>query len=256
MFPSSEALARYRANRYPDIKVTQGTWQFLKWAGVQTLRGLTLSTAEVRQKVSQRFGKKVETPVEVKAEVLPEVLPEVRTEAVVEASAHPGVSHFGEQMAAITAPGATAGVQAQAALPHLASTPMPMMPQSATQARPVHVHAAGQTAVPRVAVPVSPFASGGAETARPATPMQPVLRDTQSPAPGVAASQPLRAVIPAPSLAPVALDLAVTALPARAPAIAVPRALPVPGASVPALPVPAPAAEKPAPARAREVPLS
>ncbi|NJR13634.1 MAG: glycosyltransferase [Phyllobacteriaceae bacterium] len=43
MFPSSEALARYRANRLPDIKVSQGTLQFLKWAAHQTTRGLTLA---------------------------------------------------------------------------------------------------------------------------------------------------------------------------------------------------------------------
>jgi cellulose synthase (UDP-forming) len=260
MFPSSEALARYRANRYPDIKVTQGTWQFVKWAGVQTLRGLSLSTAEIRMKIGERFAKKVEAPVEVKVEAAPEV----RIEAAVEAPVHPAVNQFAEQMASLSAPGAATAdhiapsVHAQAALPHLASSPMPVMPPvhqpAPARVQPVPLHAATHPAVPRVAVPVSPFASGGAETARPATPMQPASR-IPLPVQPAGSSEPGRAVIPAPSLAPVALDV-VAPMPPRTPAIAVPRALAVPGGPAEAAPAPAALAEKPAPARAREVPLS
>lgn len=263
MFPNAEALARYRANRFPDIKVTTGTLQYLRWAATQTVRGMTMASAELRQKMQERMAAKAPAP-------------EAKVEAPVQAPA--AASPVADSFAAVAA--------APAANPALAASAMPATPQLAPAA-PVHaapVHAAGAlpnysgigampvmpaAPMPRVTVPVSPFASGQPGTAMPATPMPP--RGPFQPAPSVAGGAPAsgRASMTPPPLSPQAGDLsaapAATArnrLPALAGAAAVPQpgALPVArpvslGAAQPALPAPAPAG-KPAPARGREVPLA
>jgi cellulose synthase (UDP-forming) len=132
MFPNSEALARYRANRLTDIKVSQGTWTFVKWSATQTLRGLTMAFAEIKTKLDARFAPaKTETP-KVQVAVAAPALQAQTQQAI---SAAPAA----QQQRATE----------QRAIPAMPSNMMPsnMMPQ----------------------IPVSPFATGLAATKAEAT---------------------------------------------------------------------------------------
>jgi cellulose synthase (UDP-forming) len=132
MFPNSEALARYRANRLTDVKVSQGTLTFVKWSATQTLRGLKMATAEIKTKIDARFAPaKVETP---KVEV-----------------------------AVVTAVPVTTAQAQQTISAAPAAQPINTSEQRAIPAMP-------SIAIPHI--PVSPFSTGGEATMVEATPME------------------------------------------------------------------------------------
>lgn len=140
MFPNSEALARYRANRLKDIKVSQGTFTFVSWAMVQTVRGLKMATAEIKGKIEARFGSAKPAPAKVEA---PKVaaLPPVAAQA-------PAISAQTQQQPALVS---TVAAPQQAASAPLGIAHKPQMP------------------MPQI--PVSPFATGQMVTSAEATPM-------------------------------------------------------------------------------------
>ena len=137
MFPNSEALARYRANRLQDIKVSQGTLTFVKWSLTQSARGLKMAVAEIKKNAERRFAP-------AKAEVA-----KVTAVKVSAALTAPALSQMSSQPA-LTAQAAHASEAGQ------------NTPQRAIPNRP-------QIAMPQV--PLSPFASGQEATMATATPM-------------------------------------------------------------------------------------
>jgi cellulose synthase (UDP-forming) len=247
MFPNAEALARYRANRLPDIKVSQGTLQFLKWAGHQTGRGLHLAMLEIRGKIEARFAQpkaeaKPAAAVPLTAPLTAPVAANTLTNAATNA-AHDAMAALPKASAA--AKTARRAEEAPAALPHIETPQAPAMQMKAAETVAAAAHqnaeaparprenAAASPARPLPKVPVSPFA-GGSGTAAPATSMRP---DTQGG----------RLAVAAPSIVTSESELITKQ------AIPSPKAVPV-GAAAEA----APKAMLPAPARAapaREVPL-
>jgi cellulose synthase (UDP-forming) len=260
MFPSSEALARYRANRFPDIKVTAGTLQFLKWAGHQTGRGLAMAFAEIKMKLDEK-RKSMQT-----AKVAPTVAaaaPQAQATAEVTAQQPDATAIAALNTGQLFAPAAPVGDVA--ALPHFAAVPMPAaavapeaavaalrpMPSMAMPSMAMPAHQPGVQRVPRVAVPVSPFASGQPATILPATPMHPGRMPVA--APSMAPQGADIAALPAPVQAYAGTEMVLAAPTGqRASTVAAPRSLPL----APLAPEAEHVAIKSSAAKAREVPLS
>lgn len=150
MFPNSEALARYRANRLKDIKVSQGTFTFIKWSGVQTFRGLSMAMTEIKKNVQQRFA-----PAKVEAVKQAEPVKQAEQVKIEVANTAPALAD-------------------QTAQPAFAALPQQAHLQAA---RETSQHAGQQRAIPSMPsvqmphIPVSPFATGEHATMAQATPM-------------------------------------------------------------------------------------
>ncbi len=150
MFPNSEALARYRANRLTDIKVSQGTLMFVKWSATQTMRGLKMAIAEIKSKLDARFAPKVEAPKVKVANVAAAPAIAVQTQQMISAAPAAQPSHAIEQ-------------RAIPAMPSLAMPQIPVSPFSTgleatmVEATPM-VHSSGQMRQTIPAPSLAPYA--------------------------------------------------------------------------------------------------
>jgi cellulose synthase (UDP-forming) len=140
MFPNSEALARYRANRLKNIKVSQGTLTFVKWSAVQTLRGFKMAAAEITNKLNARFA-----PAKVATAAAPAPVP------ILIASQTPEIAAQAHQAPAAAPVAQNNDISPQKTIPSIPAVVMPPV------------------AMPHI--PVSPFATGSQMTMAPATPM-------------------------------------------------------------------------------------
>ena len=157
MFPNSEALARYRANRLKDIKVSQGTFTFVKWSLFHTVRGLKMAIAEIKKNGEAKFA-----PAKVAAKA------EAPKVAIAAAAIAPAIAAQTHQPAIAAQP-----KPAEQAVPALAHKPQMAMPQIPVSpfGDPQHASATSALATPMV------HTNGQARPSMPAPSLVPQSQD-------------------------------------------------------------------------------
>ena len=200
MFPNAEALARYKANRVTEQKLSSGTWYVMKLAVVQPIRGLRLAFQELGIMAKAKYKSKTAAPIstpEVAALAEPQVEASTTDIAVAESrsagfEAVNPAAQLAEKAAEMreksTQEAPLALPHAQAAIAHqLAPTFEMPIAQEATNLTPVHVERAH--VAPQVIARAAPSPSASPTASPYSRPM------------------PTESVAEAPSIAPIASDI-------------------------------------------------